>query len=166
MLNSMVNRQYAWRKVVEAYQTCHQKYAVLMTRFELTSSQFDVMLGIESLGEAAAPKQIAEGLLVTKSNITSVTRRLLERGLIEQTANSEDKRSIIFRLTPSGTALLQEAKTCAKQFVEAQLAPFTEHEVELVEQLMQRMTNHLQSESFQESLSTIIGADAPESNHA
>jgi DNA-binding MarR family transcriptional regulator len=160
-----VNRQLAWRYVVEAYQTCNQKYSVMMSRFDLTSSQFDVMLVIESLDKEATPKRVAEGLLVSKANITSVTRRLLERGLIAQTKNAQDKRSIHFHLTPQGTALLKRAKAAARQFVEVQLAPFSGEEVALVGSLMQRMRGHLQSEHFSQSLEQLMADQAQEQQY-
>ena len=151
-----MSRQLAWRSVVEAYQTCNQKYARMMAHFDLTSSQFDVMLAIEALGDEAYPKQVAEGLLVTKSNVTSVTKRLLERKLIRQKANTSDKRSIRFELTPKGVLLLRDAKSAAKSFIDSQLAPFSRSEIELVGELMQRMRGHLESEAFDQSIQSVI----------
>ena len=157
----LMSRYAAWRAVVEAYQTCNQRYARLMKRFDLTSSQFDVLFVIESLGDQASPKNVATGLLVTMGNVTSVTRRLLERGLVEQVANAVDKRSVQLRLTEQGSALLSEAKASSKLFVEHQLSPFSEEEVEVVGRLMQRMRAHLESNEFQQSLEQIVQESSP-----
>lgn len=150
------SRNVVWRTVVDAYSTVNQNYGRLLAPLELTTSQFDVLLGIESLGDEASPKAIAEGLLVTMGNITSVTRRLIERGLIEQVANAKDKRSVYLRLTKSGVLLLKQAKAASKQFVQLQLGPFTQDEIEGVGVMMQRMRHHLESAEFQSSLERII----------
>jgi DNA-binding MarR family transcriptional regulator len=151
-----MTRAQAWRSVIEAYQTCAAKYNKLMAQFELTSSQYDVLFVIENLGEDATPKRIAAGLLVTMGNVTSVTRRLLERELIKQSASKTDRRSIRFSLTKSGLELLAQAKFASKQFVDDQLGPFSEQEVQFVGELMQRMRTHLDSEAFDTSLHQII----------
>ena len=150
------SRNVVWRTVVDAYSTVNQNYGRLLAPFELTTSQFDVLLGIESLGDEASPKAIAEGLLVTMGNITSVTRRLIDRGLVEQVANVKDKRSVYLRLTKSGLQLLKQAKGASKQFVQLQLGPFTQEEVENVGVMMQRMRQHLESDEFQSALERII----------
>ena len=151
-----LSRLIAWKHVVEAYQTCHQKYARMMSHFDLTPSQFDVLMSIDSLGGKATPKEIAKGLLVTKGNITSVTRRLLERNLICQKAHDLDKRSIVLALTGTGKTLLKNAKSAAKDFVNLQLAPFSQNEVDLVGGLMQQMRAHLDSNEFDAAVERII----------
>ena len=155
----------AWRSVIEAYQTCTQKYTKLMAEFELTSSQFDVLFVIEALGAEASPKQIAQGLLVTMGNVTSVTRRLLERDLIRQVASETDKRSIRFTLTKSGSDVLKRAKAASKQFVTHQLGPFSQEEIEFVGTLMQRMRSHLESADFETSLNQIIRSSSSGERH-
>ncbi|MCH2159945.1 MAG: MarR family transcriptional regulator [Oleiphilaceae bacterium] len=156
------NRLLAWKHLVEAYQTCHQKYARMMSHFDLTVSQFDVLTGIESLGDKATPKEVAKRLLVTKGNITSVTRRLFERGLIHQKSHALDKRSIILELTDSGKSLLTNAKLAAKQFVAQQLAPFSQSDVDLVDNLMQQMRSHLNSKDFDFAVQGIVSQHTSE----
>lgn len=154
-----ITRTDSWRSVVNTYQTCNQQYSRLMSHFGLTSSQFDVLFAVEALGESAYPKEIAKGLLVSKSNITSVTKRLLERKLIRQLSSETDRRSIRFILSAKGISLLHRAKAAARRFVEAQLDPFSDEEVELVGRLMQEMRMHLDSAGFRESLEGIVNSD-------
>jgi DNA-binding MarR family transcriptional regulator len=128
----------------------------MMSHFDITSAQYDVMLGIESLGKAATPKAIADALLVTKGNITSVTRRLHERALITQESHSQDKRSIVLKLSPEGMEILNNAKKAARSFVQTQLAPFSDDEVEDVGSLMKQMRDHLNSSEFDQDISQIL----------
>lgn len=155
----MTSQTAAWRAVVAAYQTCNQRHMRLMSHFDLTPSQFDVLLAIESLDEQAHPKELASGLLVSKSNITSVTRRLLTRDLIQQHSNPNDGRSIRFVLTKKGSSILKRAKIATKQFIELQLEPFDSQDVALVGKLMHRMRSHLESDEFDLSLTGLINDD-------
>ena len=140
---SQVDKLLSWRSVVEAYQTCNQKYSLLMSHFDLTSAQFDVLMAIDGLGQEAKPKRIAERLLVTKGNITNVTKRLIERELLLQQADSDDGRSFFLRLSPSGKEIVERAKCAAKTFIDEQLSPFSDNEIEEVGALMRKMRTHL-----------------------
>ena len=154
-----LTRNESWRSVVQAYQACNHRYSRLMSHFDLTPSQFDVLLAIEALGDGAYPNEIARGLLVTKSNITSVTKRLLERKLVRQFNSESDRRSIRFSLSSKGSSLLNRAKAAARRFVEIQLEPFSDDEVELVGRMMQTMRSHLESNEFEAALDQIIEHD-------
>ncbi len=160
MINSFIKRGTSWKYLVEAYQVCTQKYAKLLFNFGLTPSQLDVLIQIELLGDQARPKLIAEGLLVTKGNITSVTKRLIERNIISQQSDTEDLRSAVFRITPQGDNVLQNAKKAAKAFIDAQLAPFSDEEVQLVGELMKKMRRHLESKGFDDALVNIQSSAA------
>lgn len=156
--------QWSWRSVVSAYQVCSQKYAVLMKHFDLTPSQFDVLLAVESLGKQATPKRIAEHLLVTKGNITGVTKRLLERNVVQTTLNAEDARSIHYVLTESGQAIVSDAQQAGKRFIREQLAPFSEDEIEKVGTLMQQMRIHLEKMDIDTLLTNTPQSIAREKN--
>ena len=64
----------SWFTVVKAYLECNRRYAEMMQHFDLTIAQYDVLAAIESLGEDALPKGIADRLVVTRANISGVIR--------------------------------------------------------------------------------------------
>ena len=154
-MSIQISRSESWRHLVQAYQICTQKYATLLSSFDLTPSQFDVLLQIEMLGRNAKPKSIANGLLVTKGNITSITKRLLERRLILREPDEQDKRSSTFQITEDGKTILRHSKLASKAFIDAQLSPFSDEEVKSVGSLMQKMRFHLESNVFDEELMRI-----------
>jgi DNA-binding MarR family transcriptional regulator len=59
-------------------------------------------------GGASTPKQAGEHLGLTTGAMTSLMDRLEQRGHIERRPNTEDRRSIVVRLTPSGAAIAHE----------------------------------------------------------
>ena len=135
----------SWLAVVRAYQACNRRYARLLEAFGLTVTQFDVLTAVRALGPEAVPGAIADQLVVTRGNVTGVLHRLQEHGLLTTRAHARDGRSFICQLTPKGETLLLRARTAAAAFIEEQLAPFDDAELEYTRQQMERMREHLGS---------------------
>ncbi len=135
----------SWFAVVRAYLECNRRYTEMLTHFDLTITQFDVMTAIDSLGDEALPKAIAERLVVTRANITGVIKRLQERGLVDTVGHAEDGRSFVCVLTQDGKALVESAQAAAARFIRAQAAPFSTKDLKQVETLMRDMHTHLQT---------------------
>ena len=133
----------SWFAVVRAYLECNRRYAQMLQHFDLTVTQYEVLITVQRLGDGAAPKAIAEQLLVTRANMSGVVKRLRERALLRTTASAADGRSYLCSLTPDGRALLGRAQAAAARFIRAQLAPFADAELAAVEKLMHRMRDHL-----------------------
>lgn len=135
----------SWFAVVRAYLECSRRYAQMLQHFDVTVAQYDVLVAIESLGNDAVPRAIAERLLVTPANISGVIRRLQERELISLSEHPKDGRSFVCALTPEGRALTHDARSAAARFIKAQLAPFDDKSLTLVEALMRDMHSHLKT---------------------
>jgi MarR family transcriptional regulator, 2-MHQ and catechol-resistance regulon repressor len=73
----------------------------------LTQAQFDI---IATLGntEGMSYKELGERTLITKGTLTGVIERLEQKGLVERSRNSGDKRSFFVRLTAAGGVLFRE----------------------------------------------------------
>ncbi len=135
----------SWFAVVRTYLECSKRYTQMLQNFDLTVAQYDVLRAIESLGEDAVPKTIADRLIVTRANITGLLRRLEQRGLVKMRAHRDDGRSLICSLTRTGRALHDQAHEAADRFVRAQLKPFSSHSLRDMEAMMHEMQAHLQS---------------------
>jgi DNA-binding MarR family transcriptional regulator len=55
-------------------------------------------------------KKLAEALQVTPSNVTRIVERLVERGLVSRTENTEDRRMLMLQATDKGRSLLQSIR--------------------------------------------------------
>ncbi|MEO1082022.1 MAG: MarR family winged helix-turn-helix transcriptional regulator [Pseudomonadota bacterium] len=135
----------SWFAVVRAYEECARRYARMLEHFELTTSQFDALVAVEHLGRDAMPKSIAERLLVTRPNVTGLLRRLEERELIHMTPHASDGRALLCSLTPMGRRCVRSARQAAERFVHAQAAPFSNRELQELEDLMRGMYRHLKT---------------------
>lgn len=78
--------------------------------FDLTFARFEVLmlLTFSSRGELPVGK-IGERLQVHPASVTNATHRLAEAGLIDRSANPDDGRSVLARITADGRQLAQEA---------------------------------------------------------
>jgi DNA-binding MarR family transcriptional regulator len=133
----------SWFAVVGAYQECHRRYARLLAAHGLTVTQFDALLAVGRLGEAATPAAIAEMLVVTRGNLSGVFDRLRGRDLITIRPSEQDRRSYTVSLTAAGEHALAGAQRAAAAFIDRQLAPFDDDELRQTEAIMNRMRDHL-----------------------
>lgn len=145
-MNSSQNaRQAAWMAVVDAYQLCSRRYDAMLARFGLTAPQFDALVAISRLGPRALPKNIASSMLVTRGNVTGILNRLRVHGLVSVENHSEDRRARVASLTDAGRQALLQAQTAARRFIEAQMAPFDDAEIDRTRRTMERMRTHLET---------------------
>ncbi|NNK38077.1 MAG: MarR family transcriptional regulator [Xanthomonadales bacterium] len=133
----------SWFAVVRTYQECQRRYSALLRHYDLTVTQFDVLNSILRLGDQATPHAIAEELVVTRGNITGVVQRLQEHGWIATRPNEADGRSFVCTLTDSGYHRLEQARRAAALFIDRQLEPFSDQELQETRRQMDRMREHL-----------------------
>lgn len=135
----------SWCAVVRSYLECSRRYGRMLAHFGLTTTQFDVLMAIDSLGEGAVPKAIAERLVVTRANITGVLKRLQQQKLVSTYIHQRDNRSFVCALTMQGREVREHAHAASSRFIRAQLAPFNNEELGGVDTLMRRMHTHVQT---------------------
>ena len=80
----------------------------LKVSFKLTFSQFRVMNGLLTLGEASG-RELADTLDVTPAVVTRQIVVLGERGLVTSNANPRSKRERVLALTPKGEEAVRDA---------------------------------------------------------
>lgn len=71
----------------------------------VTVPQTFLLRQLRSRGRCTAA-QVAEMLSLTSGPVTSLTRRLMKRGLIRRSTDADDRRVAWFSLTPSGEDLV------------------------------------------------------------
>ena len=99
-----------------------RRLAENFARFGLENWMYDVLA---TLRRAGPPYELTAGMLVRRTMVTTgaITNRidrLAERGLVQRSADADDRRKVIVHLTPAGLALVDEV-------AEAHMA--VEHEI-------------------------------------
>src|SRR5918998_98230 len=94
----------AWLRLVRVFQKVEQRSAEKMREAGLTMGQFDVLAQVGA-AEGATQQQVADALLVTKSNVCQLLDRMEEAGLVERRQQGRAKH---LHLTPAGRRLYDE----------------------------------------------------------
>ena len=94
----------AWLRLVRVYQKVEQRSTERMRDVGLTMGQFDVLAQVGA-AEGATQQEVADALLVTKSNVCQLLDRMEEAGLVERRQQGRAKH---LHLTPAGRRLYDQ----------------------------------------------------------
>lgn len=93
--------------------------------------------------------QLAEAFYVTRGAISRMTRKLIQKGLVESYQKSENKKEIYFRLTEQGKEIYKIHEDLHKEFQERDKAVFeqvTEEEFDSIIRFVEKYSRHLDAE--------------------
>lgn len=93
--------------------------------------------------------QLAEAFYVTRGAISRMTKKLIQKGLIESYQKSENKKEIYFRLTEEGKEIYKIHEDTHKEFQERDKAVFeqvTEEEFDSIISFVEKYSRHLDAE--------------------
>ncbi|AXY09880.1 MarR family transcriptional regulator [Bacillus anthracis] len=93
--------------------------------------------------------QLAEAFYVTRGAISRMTKKLIQKGLIESYQKSENKKEIYFRLTEQGKEIYKIHEDLHNEFHERDKAVFeevTEEEFDSIISFVEKYSKHLDAE--------------------
>ncbi|HDX9630179.1 TPA: MarR family transcriptional regulator [Bacillus cereus] len=93
--------------------------------------------------------QLAEAFYVTRGAISRMTKKLIQKGLIESYQKSENKKEVYFRLTEQGKEIYKIHEDLHKEFQDRDKAVFeqvTEEEFESIISFVEKYSRHLDAE--------------------
>ncbi|PYE96493.1 MarR family transcriptional regulator [Bacillus sp. 196mf] len=93
--------------------------------------------------------QLAEAFYVTRGAISRMTKKLIQKGLVESYQKSENKKEIYFRLTEQGKEIYKIHENLHKEFQERDKAVFeqvTEEEFDSIIRFVEKYSRHLDAE--------------------
>ncbi len=93
--------------------------------------------------------QLAEAFYVTRGAISRMTKKLIQKGLVESYQKSENKKEIYFRLTEEGKEIYKIHENLHKEFQERDKAVFeqvTEEEFNSIISFVEKYSRHLDAE--------------------
>ncbi len=108
----------------------------LRTQFGTTLPRFDYLAQLSRFPKGLRMKTLSEYLMVTGGNVTGLTDQLVAEGWVERIADSEDRRSMIVRLTRDGKKQFAEMARSHEALLEQLLSPLSNKKTqELYDQL-------------------------------
>ncbi|MEB9410992.1 MarR family transcriptional regulator [Bacillus cereus] len=93
--------------------------------------------------------QLAEAFYVTRGAISRMTKKLIQKGLVESYQKSENKKEIYFKLTEQGKEIYKIHENLHKEFQERDKAVFeqvTEEEFDSIISFVEKYSRHLDAE--------------------
>ncbi|MCF2586135.1 MarR family winged helix-turn-helix transcriptional regulator [Brevibacterium sp. UCMA 11752] len=115
-----------WRRMLE---TQADLVDALETRFRadhgLTATEFDVLVNIPST-TTIRHRELLDEIVLSRSALSRLLRRLETRGLVCQSADSADQRGVCVALTPEGLRLKRDSARTNADVVRAAFSALTE----------------------------------------
>ncbi|MDA2451210.1 MarR family transcriptional regulator [Bacillus cereus] len=93
--------------------------------------------------------QLAEAFYVTRGAISRMTKKLIQKGLVESYQKSENKKEIYFKLTEQGKEIYKIHENLHKEFQERDKAVFeqvTAEEFDSIISFVEKYSRHLDAE--------------------
>lgn len=93
--------------------------------------------------------KLAESFYMTRGAISKLTKKLMEKGLIESYQKAANKKEIYFRLTPKGEEIFDIHETLHQEFQARDQAVFeqvTDEQFDGVLRFLEKYNHHLDSE--------------------
>ncbi len=99
----------AWRLMMEKHQDFIVRFSAgFRDRHDLTVNEFDALINTPP-DEQIRQRDLLQLMVLSRSALSRLLRRLEARGLVTQTPDPEDQRGVLVELTEKGFALRDEA---------------------------------------------------------
>ncbi|NMG43769.1 MarR family transcriptional regulator [Aromatoleum toluvorans] len=119
----------------------------LRTNFDSTLPRFDLMAQLDRHPEGLKMSDLSRLLMVTGGNVTGLTDKLAEEGLVERRDDPRDRRSFTVMLTPEGQRQFDRMAHEHEQWVVGLLAGLDHAEKRQMLKLLDRLKAHLSAVS-------------------
>lgn len=106
---------------------------------QITPTQFSTLVKLRNRGEASQ-NHLGRLTAMDPATIQGVTRRLIDRGLVQTKADQQDKRKMLLSLTEEGEVLIDSLVKKGRSVTEQTLAPLDEGERDQLIQLLIKIT--------------------------
>lgn len=139
----------AWIAVVKNYQKCQRLLARSLDALGITVAQHEVLIAV-ARAEGIDQKALAERLLVVKSNVSGLLRRMEEQGLVRRRTDPADARHKRITLTRRGRRLAARSFALQAEIVERMMGTMDDGELEQQRQMARRIGRTLDALLAQE----------------
>ena len=142
--------EYAsWLEVVKTYTKCQRLLTARLAALDLSIARYEVLLAV-ARDEGLSQRQLADRLLVAKSNVTALLQRLEALELIAREPDPDDARGHRVYLTPKGRSLLKKGVREQAAVVRLMMEGLNESDTRAFGRVMRRV-----GASLDEALATI-----------
>lgn len=116
----------------------HRNGDRITAEYGLNQQQFVVLSEIVDRGPISQKRLVGE-LVIEKSNLSKIVKKLKVLGLIDITPSSEDGRATLLSITPRGKSVWQECMEKFDAWQSRWVAPLSEEEVSQALRVLERL---------------------------
>ncbi len=131
-----------WVAVAKVHALVEKAMTNGLGPFGLKLPHYDILANIYRFPDLTQ-QELANRLLVGRSNLSMLLPELERRGLVMRTADSKDRRVRRLRLTAEGQLLTQQALGMHVQVIENMMLALTAEECEQLGDFMRRVGSHM-----------------------
>ena len=134
-----------WVAVAKASHVVERAIGEALKPLDLKTAQLDMMMNIYR-HPGLSQQDLAERLIVGRSNITMLIPALVSRGLVVREGDAKDKRIQRLNLTNEGTQLLMQALAVYCALIDKAMSASTPEQCDLVGETMAKMVKRLKAD--------------------
>ena len=137
-----------WVRLVTCYHLMEIRLRTeLRTNFDNTLPRFDLMAQLYRYPKGLKMSDLSRLLMVTCGNITGMTDRLVDEGLIQRLDHLKDRRAYHVSLTPKGKKLFQKMAVQHERWITSLLGDLDQTELHQIHDLLGKLKLHLTIQS-------------------
>ncbi|WP_169568482.1 MarR family winged helix-turn-helix transcriptional regulator [Sneathiella limimaris] len=123
----------------KAHQKASSIFQSQFSDYQITPTQYSAMCKLKDEGELSQ-NHLGRLTAMDPATIQGVTRRLIERGLVETRADEIDKRRMQLRLTQAGSDLIDTLIEKGRIVTKKTMSPLSEEERETFLSLLKKLS--------------------------
>ena len=120
-----------------------RKEKIFSTKYNLSSSEFDVLMALLCHSEPMTPTNLYESMIFSSGGMTKLLKKLEEKKLIERIPSQKDKRSLLVALSRRGKKLVTDAFGDVVKINMEVLSKLEESEQATLENLLKKLLTEL-----------------------
>ena len=130
--------QYIMRNLLKIGSGLHRNGDGIAGEYGLNQQQFVVLTEIIDRGPINQ-KQLVGGLVIEKSNLSKIVKKLKSLGFIEITPSPEDGRATLLSATKKGESVWQECMGKLNAWSVSWIEPLTSDEIDQIKKILERL---------------------------
>ena len=135
-------RFHNWIAVARACQVMGLSLARALQPLDIKPPHLDILVNLFRT-PGISQQDLADKLLVGRSNLSMLLPQLEKRGLLLRKSDRQDRRVLRLELTPEGTELTQKAIIIQTEMIERAMKAASAEECNLVGEVMTRIIREL-----------------------
>jgi DNA-binding MarR family transcriptional regulator len=113
--------------------------ASLREKFDTTLPRFDLLAQLDRAPDGLTMSELSARMMVSNGNITGLTDRLVEEGLVKRTQSARDRRSSHVSLTPAGKKAFDAMTPEHERWIDEMMAGLSRQEMQQLFQLLGKL---------------------------